>query len=152
MKKILIVCVLLSINSTQASTLKPLSKEVKCETIAVESDWPTLINLCNMTKTTSIPSKDYTISSEPDANMGIIRFDNNKKISYLPTKIAEKFPNVNKIYASSCSIKEVSNENFKSLSKLKALFLGNNEITKINKNTFEGLTSLEALGLSKKTT
>lgn len=145
-ERILIICVLLTVVSTVESSIK----EIKCETIEVDSDWPTLVNLCNMTKTTSIPSKDYMISSEADTNMGIIRFDNNKKISYLPIKIAETFPNINKIYASSCSIKEVSNENFKNLSKLKFLFLGNNEIKKISRNTFEGLTSLESLGLSKK--
>lgn len=105
---------------------------------------------CFMQHVTAINSSGVTIFSPRDDMMGGLQFKENKKIRFLPVKIAEKFPNLWIYLAHLCSVQEVSKANFENLIQMKVLVLNQNDITTIYHNTFEDLTSLELLQLRKK--
>lgn len=76
-------------------------------------------------------------------------FDN-KIIQFLPEHVAEEFPNLLSYDANNCLIKAVSKKISIARGKWFLLSLGSNQIEQIASNTFEDLTSLEFLSLSKK--
>lgn len=98
-----------------------------------------------MNRTTVITESDYTISMPRDDAVEGFDCERNKKISYLPVKIHEKFPNLVVLYADYCNIKAISKANFEKLGKLKRLSLSFNQIVTVNSNTFDDLTALELL-------
>lgn len=104
---------------------------------------------CLMNVTTAIVSIGSQIAVNEDQETKTLIFHGNKKIYFLPKNIYRNFPDLIEIDASKCSIKIVSRENFKKLEKLKKLSLQNNEIEKVQKNSFEDLLSLEVLDLRK---
>jgi Leucine rich repeat len=79
-----------------------------------------------------------------------LMFNNNKKVEQLPQHVGENFPNLLGYNATGCSVKEIFEETFKGLKKLKFLYLNENQIETIGLATFEGLVDLEVLWLSKK--
>lgn len=103
---------------------------------------------CYMKTVTTISSPGFTISSR-DETIGGLLFDHNKKINFLPEKVANTFPNLIVYSVYNCSLVKVFPANFKNLVNLKALDLQNNKIEKIPNNLFDDLTSLEYLNLSK---
>lgn len=103
-----------------------------------------------MDKTTAINSSDFTIASASNDSVFGLHFYNNKKISFLPVGVDNRFQNLVYIRADSCSIKSITKANFVNLSKLKYVTLKSNQIEKIMSDTFYDLTSLEYLSLSKK--
>lgn len=126
------------------------AKEVLCEKVndyAWEYNVGT-VKTCLMNETTSIDEPSVIISSRDDSMFGFWLF-NNKQIHNLPTGVSEKFPNLLGYNAGFCSIKEISRENFKGLTKLKLLFLHYTQIEKISSETFSDLKSLETLALRK---
>jgi Leucine-rich repeat (LRR) protein len=86
---------------------------------------------------------------ERDTAIRGIDFFGNSKISYLPVKINEAFPNLLGYSAGNCSIKTISKENFEGLSNLRELLLFENFIKKIPGDTFEDLVALEFVNLGK---
>jgi Leucine rich repeat len=126
--------------------------QVQCETIGC-GDWgPDAAgspNTCWMHETTVIDQKNMTIANRDGAVRGLSLWIN-KKIHYLPIGVKEAFPHLEFISAGQCSVKEVSKENFAGLTSLKALWLEENRIEKIDTNTFEDLVSLKHLWLCKK--
>lgn len=80
--------------------------------------------------------------------MGVDFYDN-QNVSFLPINLHVKFPNLTTLTASFCALKTVTNKNFKSLTKLRLLWLEGNQIEEIPANAFEDLTALEVLHLSK---
>lgn len=96
-----------------------------------------------MNGSTVIDESVYTISTPRDDAVEGFDCDRNKKISYLPVKIHEKFPNLVGLYADSCNIKAISKVNFEKLGKLRRLSLSFNQIVIVNSNTFDDLTALE---------
>lgn len=103
--------------------------------------------VCLMTDETSIGSNKVSISSPRDEVIKGLTFHWNKKVLFLPIKIAEVFPFLEALIAFECSLTTISKENFRNLKSLRRLDLDNNNIEKIYKNTFEDLTSLELLDL-----
>lgn len=101
-----------------------------------------------MTKTV-INDIGFLITSPRNDSIGGLYFLNNKKVEYLPENTAEKFPNLKILHAQGCSIKSVSKQNFKNLKTLRYLTLRDNEIQKIESDTFLDLVALEKLYLSK---
>lgn len=104
---------------------------------------------CIMEKRTRINSADFTIASSLNENVGGLRFNLNKKVSFLPIDVYKKFPNLVGYSAQFCSIKLIRRENFINLAKLKSLWLNRNLISEIPTNTFDDLESLQYLGLCK---
>lgn len=125
------------------------TKEVYCETIGnfpwlFVGDRPT----CYMNGSTVIDSNGFTIISPRDSTIGGLNFHRNKEISYLPVNVQEKFPNLEVLTASHCSVKHISKDNFKDLVALRVLWLEHNQIEAIPSDTLEDLRSLELLELS----
>lgn len=123
--------------------------EVTCERVGVDSFFYGLQKCCFMNGTTTINSTETEISFASDASMGIVLFQFNKEIEFLPKKMFKTFPGLIEIVASYCSITAVFRENFVNLRKLKSIGLQGNLITELSDDTFErsGLESLEFIGL-----
>lgn len=96
----------------------------------------------------TINSEGYVVSPAETSILGIT-FYLNKKISFLPVRVDETFPNLIAYSAADCSLTSVSRINFKNLKKMKTLNLRNNQIVKVKSDTFEDLTLLEVLWLGK---
>lgn len=102
-----------------------------------------------MDRYTTISSENTKLSTKRSETVGGMIFCNNLKISFLPLLVHKTFPNLLGYSAASCSIKSISYHNFKSLTKLRELWLLKNKIETIYSNTFEDLASLERLDLRK---
>lgn len=98
---------------------------------------------------TAINDTGFLITTPRDDSVGGLSLHNNKKVEYLPENTAEKFPNLKILHAQGCSIKSVSRQNFKNLKTMRYLVLQNNEIQKIESDTFLDLVALEKLYLGK---
>lgn len=132
-----------------AALSKVEGKQISCEKKTFES-WGDIGSqkTCWMKKSTKIDSSDFKIVA--DASVGALFFNNNKKISFLPVEVGTSFPSL-KLFASKyCSIKTIAKAHFKGLKALQSLNLENNQIETIGSDTFEDLTSLKELYLSKK--
>lgn len=75
---------------------------------------------------------------------------NNKNIFFLPVDVSKTFSNLVVLKAWDCSLTTISRENFRGLGKLQFLDLETNQISKITRDTFRDLESLEWIWLSKK--
>jgi Leucine-rich repeat (LRR) protein len=127
------------------------AKEVGCEGFSVSS-WDNYIGkikVCHMNNYTSIDSAEVPFTKRDDSIFGL-DFYNNKKIFFLPIQVGENFLNLIAYLAHDCSVKEISQRNFKGLNKLKKLSLGGNQIENIPNDTFNDLVVLEFLSLRKK--
>lgn len=104
-------------------------------------------NYCIM-QSTVVNSRDFLITPA-DHNETVDGFEaeDNKKLEYLPKNIGKKFPNVIKLRAANCALKEISKEVFRGLTKLRWLYLQNNQIETINDDTFEHIPSVEKIDL-----
>jgi Leucine rich repeat len=128
------------------------SNAVPCEVVSA-SGWRDHVKeaeTCWMDKLTSIDSKEMTIAIDRDETIEGLSFWCNLKIKFLPIQVNEKFPNLLAYQASFCSVKEISKDHFKGLTKLKLLHLEGNQIEKVSTDTFEDLVALEGLDLSRK--
>lgn len=124
------------------------AKEIVCESVYV-GNWSSVnktLKTCGLKGTTSINKKDVTISNHDDSVQGMT-FSTNKHINFLPVRVYQNFPNLIAYGAENCSIKDVSNDNFKGLTKLRALTLSFNQIKTVPFDTFEDLEGLERLVL-----
>lgn len=135
------------------------AKEVPCEHLIGTSwsrgcsskvDWPDLGGglTCHVAKNTTIDTADVTIKKY--YKMKAIFFNSNKKILFLPIGVGEEYPYFRAYFAFSCSIKKISQANFKEMRKLAYLNLADNQIEKIHSDTFRDLENLEKLWLGKK--
>lgn len=124
-----------------------------CERIANYSiSWGSLIVLNAKTcflDTVIIDSIGFSLTTQPDSTITGFRSYGNRKIQFLPENVGETLPNLVFWHASYCSIKTISRDNFKNLSKLRGLGLQGNQIEKISSDTFDDLTALQILWLSK---
>lgn len=106
-------------------------------------------NTCYMHTVTTINSPGFILLSKTK-NIERLVMHGNKKIRFLPEKVAESFPDLLHYLAQRCAITEISIVNFENLTKLRNLNLRENQIEKIADNTFNDLKSLTHLWLSKK--
>jgi Leucine rich repeat len=128
------------------------AKEVSCETVGISNRYQSVVGtvkVCQMWKTTVIDQENVTIAINDESFSGVL-FWRNKHIVFLPVEVSKAFPNLKSYEAGSCSIKTISKNNFEGLSKLKGLWLQDNQIKRISSETFEDLTSLVVLVLGKK--
>lgn len=100
-------------------------------------------------KSTVINSTHFSITSAQDETLELEGFSalHNKKMEFLPANLGEKFSNLLGLQAFNCSIKEISKENFKDLNKLRQLWLQNNQIDRIDDDTFELISAVEKINL-----
>lgn len=124
-------------------------EEIPCEEIE-NNYWDNggYLRTCFMDKNLAIESRGFTMLKR-DTSIGALEFTRNRKISFLPTSVNKKFPNLLAYAASACGISEIWKENFKDMSRLKTLWLSYNNIERIYSDTFEDLQSLEKLFLRK---
>lgn len=106
-------------------------------------------NTCILTDTTKIDGKEFKFVDTKDDSLQALKFWGNKRISYLPIEIHKTFKNLISIDAGQCAIKEISKASFQNLRKMKVLLMCCNLIERIDGDTFNGLTSLEYLGLGQ---
>jgi hypothetical protein len=124
-------------------------KEVLCEQFAeIERD-DEFFQFCFMNDTTTIEAMNATISTKRDDFIKGLWFNSNKNIFYLPIQVVEQFSNLAIIQADDCNVKQISNANFKKLSKLRWLSLEHNQIQTVETDTFNDLAHLEFLSLGK---
>lgn len=103
------------------------------------------VKACKIIKS-SIDSEEITISPNDESVQGI-SFWNNRKIKFLPIKVAETFANLLVYYAGYCSLTTIKKENFAGLKKVKVMNLNYNRISTIYDGTFEDMIALEQLFL-----
>lgn len=115
--------------------------EISCESFGVFGNKSCILG------ETEINSAN-TVIAERDETVEAMWMHNNQKASYLPNKLAEKFPNIVLYQADRCSIKEISRDNFWGLNSLRELDLNDNQIESLKDGTFEGLLNLHFLRLS----
>lgn len=137
--------ILLLIGYTSSAT----AEEISCELFG-EEHWPTIgkQKTCFMNGSIAIESLAIRISVR-DKDVKALILNHNKKIKFLPVDVPNTYPELQIYSALNCSIRTISKENFKGMSKLVILWLSYNRIEKINSNTFEDLTSMTELYLGK---
>lgn len=104
---------------------------------------------CSFNRSTVINSPGSRISSNQNDSIDLLSLENSKQIKFLPSSISKVFPSLIVINAYNCSIELITTTNFANLTKLKDLWLGLNRITQLPGDTFNGLLSLERIGLSE---
>lgn len=128
------------------------AKEIECEQFGNHSFWWAYsihsLKTCFMNGKTTIGESSVKISTRDETELGL-SLDGNQKVFHLPIEVAESFPNLQGYSAGGCSIKDISRENFKNLSKLKSLWLDGNQIRKIWEDTFDDLVEVERISLCK---
>lgn len=131
-----------------------LAQQIKAATMNCEKT-PLLFNerlgrirSCFLADVTAIDSPGFEIA-ERNEQIYALYFESNTKIHFLPVKVHEKFPNLLLFTSSSCSLTEISKPNFEKMAQLEFLYLESNKIEKIVSNTFEDLTALKEIDLSK---
>lgn len=124
---------------------------VECEYILDISwdDWTRMGDLkcCFMQNDVEINAKSLKIVNV-DETVTALDFSHSKKIFFLPIDVKESFVNLKALAALECQISEISDMNFRGLSRLKFLDLTENLIETIPSHTFDDLISLEYLALS----
>lgn len=125
------------------------ANEVNCERMKFALDEETPVKTCYMKNTTKILKAGSIISLPRDEEMKKLNFRTNKKIFFLPIKISKSFPDLLVLDAGRCSLKKIARESFQGLQNLQKLFLDQNRIEKVPKNTFEDLIELLIIDLSE---
>lgn len=117
-----------------------------------DTDWQPLqeqLYTCDIF-TQTIDSPDYKIKFEPSESEKVrgLRFNDNKNVRFLPSNIAEIFPDVKALTASGTHLNMLSSNDLKGLSKLKYISFANSDLTEIEDGTFKDLNELQELDLS----
>jgi hypothetical protein len=104
-------------------------------------------NTCWIAGSISFSSPGYKINSSRDETVTGFIAQSLKNMFYLPDSPYEIFPYLQAYSSRGSAVKEISAANFKKLKKLRLLYLDQNQIEKINSDTFNDLESLEWLNL-----
>lgn len=96
-------------------------------------------------ESSAIDSRNFLITSAREETVEGFSVWQNKKVEYLPKNTGEKYPNLIGYDARDCSIKEISKEDFKGLSKLQRLYLNYNQIEKISDDTFDSISGVHEI-------
>lgn len=102
-----------------------------------------------MRKNITINKSDFCFNITRDNKVTGLTFENNKNINYLPINLHENFPNLFGLDGRDCSIRQITNDNFRGLKFLKQIWLSKNNIEIIASNTFEENKHLEYVSLGK---
>lgn len=94
-------------------------------------------------------SKENEVITELNDNVSVFKklIISNGTVNYLPTNLGDKFPHLSSLSVRRSKLLEVSKNNFAG-TNITALDLFNNELKRIDRDTFDGLVFLEDLSLS----
>ncbi|XP_037039519.1 chondroadherin-like [Bradysia coprophila] len=97
---------------------------------------------------------NFRIASDRNESVKSIDFSphdssQNTAINFLPVDVSTVFPNLVIYDAIRCSIRQITKENFKQLTKLQSLVLIQNNIVRIDENSFDDLVNLKEINLYK---
>lgn len=104
-----------------------------------------------MDKTTKIDSSSTTIAGPRDDSLHGLLLAKNKQITSLSNDVGKKFPELQYYNADDCAVTSLERNNFKGLHKVKGLFLNDNQINSVEKDSFADMPQMEKLGLGEKT-
>lgn len=104
---------------------------------------------CSMMKYTAIKDIGFTILDPYNETVEHIYMQGNKNIEFLPTLVHLTFPKLEEYGADECAIREISKSNFEKLNLLWKIELAGNQIYAVLSDTFEGLSDLRSINLSK---
>lgn len=107
------------------------------------------IKQCFMDYVSSVDRDDFVIPGHKDESIKAVYMKNNSNIEFLPVQIYRKFPNLLQYSMINCELSEIFKKNFEHLNQLQLLDLSDNRIEIIRSDTFEGLSRLENIFLSK---
>lgn len=99
-------------------------------------------------ESTEINSNDFLITSPRDETVKGFYAANNKNLRSLPKNLGV-FPNLIVLDAEACSITKISKESFEGLSKLILLLLRGNQIEEIEGDTFEHIPAVQLITLGE---
>lgn len=102
-----------------------------------------------MTDSPEINIPGSNLATAKDEEVAGLTMSLNSRIQFLPENLHDVFPNLMAFSASYCSLTIISRENFRQLYELRELHLDFNQIEKVEMNTFEDLTKLRVITLSK---
>lgn len=136
--------------SCSFSEFIPSGNDVSCSFKKCTLEEVTEELCCTFDNSTSIGADDFTISNVRNDVIEELRFDNNPKIKFLPIGVFLKFDKLQSFHADHCAISNISKANFQYLEKLRNLDLAYNNIETIKRDTFEGLSRLTSIKLSRK--
>lgn len=123
--------------------------EVQCDSInRFEWDRSGYQNTCHANITWNYDSGDFKFPSQGLAAITALSFYENH-ITQLPIKVSESFPHLITYRVQICPITKLAKKNFEELENLRQLILSNNKISVIEPSTFDDLTALNHLALSK---
>lgn len=118
---------------------------------SVTWNWASSVgNLKTCVITADIEAAGTKVSTAKDDSTTGLRIFENKKVTHLLENVAEKFPKLKAYAVIFCSVKEISQLNFKGLN-LTVLNLRDNLIEKIAVDTFSTMVTLEIVNLCKST-
>lgn len=103
------------------------------------------VNTC--TTNQAIGREDYVVGSELNTSVEQFLISNNTKVSFLPARIGEKFPNLKDFQITGCGLRVVRKHYFKDLGKVLHMSLNDNKITTIEKDSFKDLISVKWFNL-----
>lgn len=132
--------------------IKTDSEEIESETISCDKfendNWMSgSLKTCIVTRKTKFLSVIVYITPT-DSSILALDLSFNKELTNLPIDIHNTFPEILAYKASHCSIETISKMNFYNMLQLTELRLNDNQIEKIDSDTFEDLVSLKYLYLS----
>lgn len=125
--------------------------QIACETVKLSLN--TLVRrpsaACHMTKYTAIRDVGFVILDPFNETVGHIYMQGNKNVEFLPISVHLTFPKLEDYIADECAIREISKSNFEKLNLLWKIELAGNQIYAVLSDTFEGLSELRSINLSK---
>lgn len=123
--------------------------EISCESVGYFSDALADLPCCYLDSRTTIEAANVTFASAENSEVGIIYFNYNKKVQFLPVKVYKKFPDLEYYLASDANIEEITALNFEKLTSLESLDLGGNRIEFVPNFCFQDLVRLTEIILGE---
>lgn len=135
------------------SLLRSEVVEIQCKSIESESLWAVWEYTGRQLTCNFRAPSDYDIFKFASQGLeSVTALDycfKNKNVTKLPIKVSESFPQLITYRAEGCSIERLGKKHFEGLHRLLQLYFAKNEISVIEPGSFDDLTALNLLALSK---
>lgn len=150
-----IVFILEVLLSIQTSSKQISCKEIKTEEWIIRSKSFGNSNNEHLTCQMTVGAQDDGIDSlgttitDVNHNVTVLNLPGSKKVLFLPIRVDRNFPDLFMYSANNNFLQKIARINFLNLKHLVILSLGDNQIDRIDEDTFEDLESLQLLVLCK---